>query len=129
MNRLPTLFERKLPRLFNDRDWFSSTFDLFESMLEDFDSAFGRKCCVKDNTVSYEFEVPGFNKDNLTVDIADGFVTINGEREVGDSKRKIFERIQVGEVEDVKASMKDGLLTLKVIYPEIDKKKVNIDVE
>lgn len=128
-----------LPVKWNDtRNLLKKTlFDDFENLWgglwKDFDAAFGTSCRrMDDSTVVYEFEVPGFNKDNLTVEVADGIATITGKREVGENrvgKREIFQRVSVGEVEDVKASIKDGILSLTLMYPKKEEAKKKVEIE
>lgn len=69
-----------------------------------------------------EVEVPGFNKNNLKVEIAHSILTIKGETET----RKIFKQYTLKEVENVNASIKDGILSLTLIEPET--KTTNIEI-
>lgn len=110
-------------------DFGSDSFDLFDNMTETFDKFFGEcgcGCCHADvdGNVVYQMEVPGFNKDNLKVEVADGCLTIRGNREVRDKnyvgKSQIHKRLTVGDVEDAEAEVKDGILTLKLRYPKTE---------
>lgn len=69
-----------------------------------------------------QIEVPGFNKENLKVEISNGVLTIQGETE----NRKVFKQYTMGIVQDVKASIKDGILSLTLIEPEKDTTQVEI---
>ena len=107
-----------LESLFQE-DSFSE--DLFSIMLEDFNSVFGEKRRkVDDGVYVTQLEVPGFNKSNLTVKIGDGYATIKGERELSQEnyigKSKIFKRFAVGNPKDVKATVKNGILTVTLKY-------------
>lgn len=95
----------------------------------------------KDNKVFFEAEVPGFDKENLKVDINGKVLTLSGERkeeteEKGESYRKerrygSFERsFQLGfEAGDdaVEAKYENGILTISVSKPaEQQKKQIEI---
>jgi HSP20 family molecular chaperone IbpA len=95
---------------------FSPTFNtMFESDLSRNESG----------DVIMEIDVPGFNKENLSIEVVDGIMTIQGETE----KRKIFKRYSLNGIEDINASIKDGVLTL--IFAEQKKvvKKIELQDE
>lgn len=91
----------------------------------------------KENRVYFEAELPGFEKDNLKVDVKGKVVTLSGERseekvEGENSYRKErrygkFERsFQLGFEADsssIKASYENGILTVEVPKPEEQKVK------
>lgn len=95
----------------------------------------------KDDSVFFEVEVPGFDKDNLKVDIKGKVLTLSGERKVeneekGESYRRerrfgSFERsfqlgFEAGE-ESVEAKYENGILTVSVTKPaEQQKKQIEI---
>lgn len=119
------------------RGGFPSLWDRLDSFFEDslrdtFNDIFG-DTQYKDgdgNTVLL-IEVPGFNKDNLKVEVADGLLTIEGDRKIGEGEihagnAKISRRMTVGDVQDVKAEIKDGILKLVLTYPRNEVKKVEI---
>lgn len=84
----------------------------------------------------FNIEVPGFNKDNLTVEVRDNHLLIKGEREVtfesksSVSKSTISKKYTIGEnydQEKIKADLKDGIL--EVFFPfkkEKEKKVINL---
>ena len=78
----------------------------------------------------YEMEVPGFNKDNLTVEISDGILTIQGKKEIKNKnsicKSKVFRQINVGDIDNVNAKLKDGMLTLTLKHLETETKKIEL---
>ena len=92
----------------------------------------------KDEKLVIEAELPGFDKENITVDVKGRLLTIGGERdskeEVKDEKRfrrerryGSFERsfrlpFEVTE-EQINAHYKNGVLTLSVEKPEEQKPK------
>jgi HSP20 family protein len=83
----------------------------------------------KDGNLVYEIEVPGFNKENLNVEIADGILTVKGERASNSDQRKkqVYKRFTVSQSEEVDAEIKDGILTL--VFKQPEKKKTKIDVK
>ena len=64
--------------------------------------------------------MPGFNKDNLKVELSNGVLTIQGSREVKDKnyagKSQIIKRLEVGEAQDVAAEVRDGILKIVLTY-------------
>jgi len=90
---------------FFDDDFFKPTFNTF------FDVNWKKG---EDGNSIIEIEVPGFNKDNLKVEISDGILTVQGETE----SRKIYKKYQLGSIQEVKASIKDGILSLTLVEPE-----------
>jgi HSP20 family protein len=124
MDNLPTIFNRSgfMPSLFRN--------DFMDSFFEDFNRMFD-SCCYEtdEGACIYELEVPGFNKDNLDVEISKGVLTISGEREVsGDSyagKRKVFKQLQIGEIDEdeVEAQIADGILRLTVKRKDFEKEE------
>lgn len=101
------LSENILDRLFNP---------VFNTMFE---SAYQRD---DDGNIKLEIEVPGFNKDNLNVEISDGILTIEGRR----NQRQIYKQYQIGNVQDVQATVQDGILTLKIIEPSKQVHKIEL---
>jgi len=125
---------RDIPQRWRGRgrsDIFSEMESLMEGMFRDFDACFGNKCHkVADGTYTVQVEVPGFNKDNLTVEVGDGIATIKGEREFDQEKQvgqaKVYKQFSVGEPENVTANVTDGILTLTLVYKTEEPKKVQI---
>ena len=98
---------------FFDDEFFRPTFNTF------FDSNWKQD---DDGNHRLEIEVPGFNQENLNVEMADGILTVKGETE----NRKIYKRYQLGNVQDVDASIKDGILSLKLITPKAETKQIEL---
>jgi HSP20 family protein len=105
----------------------SSFFDndsLFDRLFDDFDRFFGTNCYTDESgDCIYQLEVPGYNKDNINVELSDGVLTIKGDREVKDKNyvghSKIHKRLSVGgDVSDAEANVQDGILTIRLKYPE-----------
>lgn len=99
---------------------------IWRGLLEDWDilDSENFKKDTDGNTV-LEMNVPGFNKDNITVEVEDNIMTIYGknEREV-----EINRRYRLSEsVTEVKATVKDGILAITIIE-EKTSKKVKVEV-
>jgi len=132
---LPVLKSRGwLPSMFRE-DPFDSIMD---GLFKDFNNAFccssNDDCCKvdEDENVVYTLDVPGFNKDNLSVEVADGVLTISGESEVRKEnsygRSKIMKRFTVGDIVDAKATVKDGVLTVKLEYPSKEVKVKQVEI-
>ena len=119
--------------------------------LDDFFDDFGKvkvqdmKCDIYEENNSYvvEMDVPGFNKDEIDIDVEKGYLTISAshneekdeenknyirkERVYGSTKRQFY----VGDVDEdsIKASFDRGVL--KVVVPKKEeisnKKKIEIE--
>ena len=128
-------------------------FDLFDKMFND--QFFTRsesklmRTDIKDKKDHYELEVdlPGYEKENIKIELSDGYLTINAsmnketdedkdssyvhkERYVGECSRSFYVGDNIKE-EDIKASFKNG--TLKLTFPKNDQPKLEgkkyIDIE
>jgi HSP20 family molecular chaperone IbpA len=103
------------------------TNSLFDNLWGSFDEIFGdRRYKNDDGNLVYEVDCPGFNKENLSVEIADGILTVQGKLGEGSRSREIFKRLTVGVTEDVSAEIADGVLTLTFKTPEKKKTKLTI---
>jgi HSP20 family molecular chaperone IbpA len=125
MSSLPEVRRGKGRSLHN----FPSVFDpfddvdgMFRNLWTGFENIFSdTRYLNKEGDIVFEIEVPGFNKENLSVEIADGILTVQGERNIeGDhvGQRKIYKRLQVGRSEEVDAEIKDGILYLCLKQPK-----------
>jgi len=80
------------------------------------------------------FDAPGFNKNNLKVEMEDGILHINGKRTYklnGEEKIKsISKEFRIGEgykSESIEATIEDGLLTVFVPnYKKQEKKRISL---
>lgn len=120
-----------------------SNFDLFDDIFGD---SFLKKEENKmmrtdiretDNGYAIDVDLPGYSKENIKIDVTDGYLTINAkmdkensdrnngtyvrrERYFGECSRSFY----VGEAvesEDIKASFKNGILSLEI--PKMDESK------
>ena len=105
------------------------------------------KCDIyeKDGAYHIEADIPGFKKDEISVDCEDGYVTItaekNNENEDSDEGKKYLKRersysktarkFYVGDIDanEIKAEFKDGILKVSVPKEEKlpSKKTIQID--
>ena len=105
------------------------------------------KCDIyeKDGAYHIEADIPGFKKDEISVDCEDGYVTItaekNSENEDSDDDKKYLKRersysktarkFYVGDIDanEIKAEFKDGILKVSVPKEEKlpSKKTIQID--
>lgn len=120
-----------------------NNFDLWEDIFKDpffnYDDNKIMKTDIKEHKDSYSIivDLPGYEKDNIKIDINDGYLTIDAiessneeekekgkfvrkERYYGECKRSFYVGDEI-EAEDVKASFKNG--TLKLIVPKKEPKK------
>ena len=111
----------------NDESLYKQTWN---SLWSGMDTLFGDARYNDDggNTM-YEFEVPGFNKDNLKVEISEGVLTISGKRETKDNShagvREVYKRLNLGvSSPKINAVIKDGILYLTFNNPESEKKEI-----
>lgn len=131
-----------------------NTFDIWDEMFKV--PFFNRidnnimKTDIKDNKDNYSIvvDLPGCEKENIKIDVEDGYLTINAsinseineedeenfvrrERHFGECSRSFFVGYDITN-EDIKASFKNGILKLVVPKKEAtkklpDKKYVEID--
>ena len=134
-----------MPTIFGER--------LFDSFMDDFGfPSVDRIACSKntsnlmrtdiketDDSFELDVEIPGYKKDDVKVQLKDGYLTVNASREsndeVKDEEGKFLRRERysgsmsrsffVGEnttEEDIKAKFEDGVL--KLAFPKEQPKKV-----
>ena len=91
----------------------------------------------KDGNYIIEIDVPGYNKEDIQIELENGYLTVTAkantkvdeekegyiykERFVGECSRSFYTGEDVKE-EDIKASFKNGTLTLT--FPKEDKKQI-----
>lgn len=133
------------------RHRFENRNTLFPGLMDEFFAPLAGNCAVqtsnfvpsvdvfeKDDTIFFEAELPGFKKEDIGVDVKGKLVTLRGERveekkvEGENALRKErkygkFERsFQLGfeaDSDSVKASYKDGILTVEISKPQEQKVK------
>ena len=125
--------------------YLDSIFDNF--MDEGSDNFDVMKCDVyeKDGAYHIEADIPGFKKDEISVDCEDGYVTITAEKnteneEKDENKRyikrerfygKTVRKFYVGDVDSdkIQAEYKDGMLELVVPKEEKLTNKKSIEIK
>lgn len=127
-------------------------FDLFDEMFNDPFFTRGEnklmKTDIKEKKDHYELEVdlPGYEKENIKIELSDGYLTVHAsmnkeiddkdskyvhkERYVGECSRSFYVGEGIKE-EDIKASFKNGTLTLTLPKgkEEKEEEKKYIDIE
>ena len=123
-----------MPKIFDD-DFFRD--DFFDRKDRNFNLM---KTDIREDDKSYllEVDLPGYSKDDIKIDITDGYLTINAkvEKEDNDENKNYVRRERfTGEVsrsfyvgdddkeDEVKASFKNGILTLEVPKLSLEDKK------
>ena len=121
-------------------------FDLFDEMFND--PFFTRKPEVKlmktdirekDNAYLVDIDLPGYEKGDIKISVEDGYLTVSAKKESNDEEKddkgnfirherfsgECSRSFYVGEdieAEDVKASFKNGILTLDIPKKDEEKK-------
>lgn len=115
----------------------------FDNFFDDFDASKKldkmMKCDIyeKDGNYNIEMDLPGFKKDNINLDYKDGYLKISAMNETEENDDKKYIRRErsisrcerdfyVGDIDEslIKASFKDGILTITV--PKEEKAKEEI---
>ena len=85
-----------------------------------------------ENGVTLTMEIPGYNKDMVSIDITDDDLIIEGTPHTGDTDG-FTQKFSLGDKldpEDIDATIVDGILTLSVSYKEETKpRKVEVKVK
>ena len=142
-----------LPSIFGENmfdDFFSDPFGMMVPQTRD--ALYGKhaknlmKTDIRETDTSYELDIdlPGFKKDEVSIDLKDGYLTISAakglDKDAEDKKGKYIRQeryagacsrsFYVGEgvtEEDIKAEFKHGILTLvvpkKEAKPAVEQKK------
>ena len=115
-----------MPKIFDDDFFRDDFFDRKDRMNYNL-----MKTDIREDENSYllEVDLPGYSKDDIKIDITDGYLTINAkvEKEDNDENKNYVRRERfTGEVtrsfyvgedikeDEVKANLKNGILTLEV---------------
>jgi len=124
-----------MPKIFDDDFFRDDFFDRKDRMNYNLMKTDIRE---DDNSYLLEVDLPGYSKDDIKIDITDGYLTINAkvEKENNDEKKNYVRRERfTGEVsrsfyvgddikeDEVKANFKNGILTLEVPKLSLEDKK------
>ena len=120
---LPSIFgENLLDDLWRndfDRDWFNMDRELYGKHAKNL-----MKTDVRESEAGYEMaiELPGFQKEDIKVDLKDGYLTVTAQKSL--DKESCSRTFYIGDVkaEDVKGKYDAGILTLE--FPKEDQKKI-----
>ena len=134
-----TDFEREIDRWFGE-DWFglNQYWDDISSdtMASNWTPAVDIE--EKDGKIILKAELPGVKKEDIHVELKNGYLTVRGERTIEhEEKKKNYQRIErshgsfersfiiPGEVKekDIHARFKDGVLELTMPVPELKNRK------
>jgi HSP20 family protein len=104
---------------------------LWDSLRKNFDEMFMDTTYPNVNgDMVYEVEVPGFNKDNLSINIQNNILTIKGERELDKEhhvgNRRINKKMRLDTYSDVDAEIKDGILYVTLMKTEVEIQKIEL---
>ena len=121
----------------------------FDNFFDDLDTPKNldkmMKCDIyeKDGNYNIEMDLPGFKKENINLDYKDGYLKISAKSVVEEDENKKYIRRErsvnecvrdfyVGDIDEslIKASFKDGILTITVPKEETKKdeiKHISID--
>lgn len=135
---LPSIFGENMFDDFFDADFFGGRNPLYGKHAKNL-----MKTDIREKDGAYELSVdlPGFKKDEISLDVKDGYLTISAEKGLDkdeeDKKGRVLRQeryagvctrsFYVGDVkaEDVKAKYKSGVLT--VVLPKKEHKKLPSD--
>ena len=142
------------------RDFFSaSPFELMRRFTDDMDRLFHGiapwkgsssawsppiEISEKDGQLAVRADLPGIHKDDVKVELADGVLTISGERKAEQEERQgdfyrsersygaFARRIPIPEdaqVDNTKATFENGVLTVLVPVPESKRRRREVPIE
>ena len=132
---LPSIFGENMMDEFFDHDFFGERNPLFGKRARNL-----MKTDIRENEHEYELavELPGFDKEEIQLDVNDGYLTISAQKGLDkdeeDKKGRVLRQeryagacsrsFYVGDVkaEDVKAKYESGVLT--VLIPKKEPKKI-----
>ena len=124
-----------MPKIFDDDFFRDDFFDRKDRMNFNL-----MKTDIREDDKSYllEVDLPGYSKDDIKIDITDGYLTINAkvdkvdndssknyvrrERFTGEVSRSFYVGEDIKE-DEVKANFKNGILTLEVPKVSLEDKK------
>ena len=124
-----------MPKIFDDDFFRDGFFDRKDRMNYNL-----MKTDIKEDDKSYllEVDLPGYDKDDIKIDVTDGYLTINAkiekedkddgknyvrrERFTGEVSRSFYVGEDIKE-DEIKAKFKNGILTLEVPKASLEDKK------
>jgi HSP20 family molecular chaperone IbpA len=125
-----------VPQKFQKLPVSSATYgdeSLWDSLRKNFDEMFMDVTYYnEDGNLVYKVEVPGFNKDNLSINIQNDILIIKGKRELKDKERHVGNKSInkklsiVDRFSDIDAEIKDGILTVTLMKTEVEIQKIEL---
>jgi HSP20 family protein len=119
------------------RSYFDRLFD--DTLFTGFNDLFGATANwgmeskkLEDGSLSISVDVPGIKDADLSIEVADGILTVKGSRKTQTSSHSVNKSFSVPEgysTEDINAELSDGVLTLKLaakLPPAKEIKKIPI---
>ena len=117
--------------------------DFFDNFVAKEDSKMKCDIYEKDGDYHIEMEVPGFNKEDISIEVQDGYLNITAEKENKRDeedknyirKERSFGKYQRSfylgnlDIDQIKASFNDGVLNIVVPKMEEEKNKKVIDIK
>jgi HSP20 family molecular chaperone IbpA len=87
---LPSIWRKsRMPSIFDNVD------SVFGNLWSEFDTMFKMDHYyeLEDGKICYEVDCPGFNKENLNVEISEGTLKVSGSISEGSKKREILKKM------------------------------------
>ena len=110
---------------------FLRPWDVFDSLLEGFEMpsvrTYGDYPLVQETEKEYalEFDMPGLDKEDIQIDVENGYLTIKGYKKTDSRERNYSRTVRLDDEvseDDIKAEYKSGVLLLKI--PKEKKEKI-----
>jgi len=70
-----------------------------------------------DKSITFYLDVPGVNEDNLSIEVKDYVLTVNGERKMGKSNSTIKKSFHINkkyDLDSLKAELNNGVLSISI---------------
>ena len=107
---------------------------MFTGLWNDFNEIFcDNSYNDEDGNMVYEMEVPGFDKENLKVEVSKGILSVKGESKASSEKsmfqNSIYKQITIGDLEPIDATVKNGILKMVFklpVKPENEIKEIKL---
>ena len=132
-----------MSRAISNNNFFDEVFNSFFVPAKSKERAVGMRTDIRENEKGYDLdiELPGFNKDQISVDLDEGYLIVKANKEESTEQKYLRkERVcsysrsyYVGKdvtVEDVSAKYENGILSLfvpKDVQKKIESKKITIN--
>lgn len=128
-------FTEKSDRKISSRNYLDRLLtDPFETMFTDaFNSPMGIEYVKnEDGLLSINVDIPGIKEEDLNIELCHDLLTIKGQRKTQSTSYEVKKSFNIPEgytSDDIKASLKDGVLTITLISKSTDKevKKILIN--